>query len=571
MTSSSPGFSSSEPRTADTPSETLRTHAARDGSMPRNPAARSRAVASSPPISTRLKRCGLRSARSRQAAAARRTTTGATPNAPWLRWRTSGSRPKASSRAESTEPILSGFAVAGRRHQTQLLHQRTQADLDRGSAARPAQLTAGGNQNEVRAAGPAAGGMAEGTVLRSGADVGREVLAGKGGAGGDEVGGCALEDDQAAVMAGPGAEVNDPVGVRHDRLVVLDDDDRFAGVNEPVEQAKQLLDVGEVEAGGRLVEDVDAALLAHVGGQLEPLPLAAGQRRERLAEAEVAEPDVGEPAEDGVRGRGTRLTVAEELPRLGHRHREHLADVAAGEVVLQHRCVEPLPLAHVAGGNDAGHHRQVGVDDAGAVAVGTGALGVGAEQRRLHAVGLRERIADRVEQPGVGRRVAPSRAAGRGLVDRHHTRAGGDRPAYERALAGAGDTGDDDKYSERDVDVDVAQVVRGRAADLQRAGGRPHRLLEGGPVGEVAAGDGVAGLQLLDGALEADGAARRASTGAEVDDVVRDLDRLRLVLYDEHRVALVPQPQQQVVHPLDVVGVQARGGLVEDVGDVSER
>ena len=51
-----------------------------------------------------------------------------------------------------------------------------------------------------------------------------------------------------------------------------------------VEQAEQLLDVGEVEAAGRLVEDVDVALLAHVGGQLEPLALAAGQRGERLAE-----------------------------------------------------------------------------------------------------------------------------------------------------------------------------------------------------------------------------------------------------------------------------------------------
>jgi hypothetical protein len=38
--------------------------------------------------------------------------------------------------------------------------------------------------------------------------------------------------------------------VRHDRLVVLDDDDRRAGVDEPVEQAEQLLGVGEVEAGG---------------------------------------------------------------------------------------------------------------------------------------------------------------------------------------------------------------------------------------------------------------------------------------------------------------------------------
>jgi hypothetical protein len=31
--------------------------------------------------------------------------------------------------------------------------------------------------------------------------------------------------------------------------VVLDDDDRLAGVDEPVEQGEQLLDVGEVEAG----------------------------------------------------------------------------------------------------------------------------------------------------------------------------------------------------------------------------------------------------------------------------------------------------------------------------------
>ena len=85
------------------------------------------------------------------------------------------------------------------------------------------------------------------------------------------------------------------------RLVVLDDDDRLAGVDEPVEQAEQLLDVGEVEAGGRLVEDVDAALLGHVGGQLEPPPLAAGQRSERLAEDEVGEADIGEPVEDGVR------------------------------------------------------------------------------------------------------------------------------------------------------------------------------------------------------------------------------------------------------------------------------
>ena len=103
-------------------------------------------------------------------------------------------------------------------------------------------------------------------------------------------------------MAGAGAEVDDPVGVRHDRLVVRDHDDRLAGVHEPVEQAEQLLGVGEVEAGGRLVEHVDAGWvgrLRQVGSQLEPLPLAAGQRGQQLPQREVAEPNVGEPVEDG--------------------------------------------------------------------------------------------------------------------------------------------------------------------------------------------------------------------------------------------------------------------------------
>jgi hypothetical protein len=62
-------------------------------------------------------------------------------------------------------------------------------------------------------------------------------------------------------MAGAGTEVDDPVGMRHDRLVVLDHDDRLAGVDEPVEQAEQLLYVGEVQAAGRLVEDNDIGLL----------------------------------------------------------------------------------------------------------------------------------------------------------------------------------------------------------------------------------------------------------------------------------------------------------------------
>ena len=145
--------------------------------------------------------------------------------------------------------------------------------------------------------------------------------------------------------------------------------------------------------------------------------------------------------------------------------------------------LEPLPLALLAGGGDAGHHRQVGVDDAGAVAVRAGALGVGAEQRRLHAVRLRERLADRVEQPRVRRRVAAPRAADRGLVDRHHAVPARHRAVDQRALARAGHAGHHDQHAERDVDVDVLQVVRcwRRApparptASAPRASARPGR------------------------------------------------------------------------------------------------
>src|SRR4051794_4163858 len=163
--------------------------------------------------------------------------------------------------------------------------------------------------------------------------------------------------------------------------MVLDDDDGLARVDQPGEQREELLDVREMEPGGRLVEHEDAPLLAEVGGQLEALALAAGQRGERLSEAEVAEPDIREPLQDPVRGGSARLAYSEERLRVTHRYREHLADVLAAEGVGKHLGLEPLPLADLADSGHSRHHGEVGVDDTGAVAVAARALGVRAEQR----------------------------------------------------------------------------------------------------------------------------------------------------------------------------------------------
>ena len=74
------------------------------------------------------------------------------------------------------------------------------------------------------------------------------------------------EHDATAVMACAGAHVDDPVGVRHDRLMVLDDDDGATGVHKPVQQREHGLDIGRVKPNGRLVKDNDAAFLAQVVG-----------------------------------------------------------------------------------------------------------------------------------------------------------------------------------------------------------------------------------------------------------------------------------------------------------------
>src|SRR5664280_1044076 len=141
----------------------------------------------------------------------------------------------------------------------------------------------------------------------------------------------------------------------------------------------------------------------------------------------------------------------------------------------------------------------------------------------------------------------------------------------QRALAGAGDAGDDDEHAERDIHAHILQVVLVRMAKLEPAGRRAGPGLEPGPVAEMAPGERVAGPQALDGALENHLATGSAGAGAQVDHVVGGHDHLRLVLDHQHGVALVPQLAKQGVHPLDVMGVEAGRGLIEDVGDIRER
>ena len=115
-----------------------------------------------------------------------------------------------------------------------------------------------------------------------------------------------LGDQRAAGVARFRAQVDDPVGALDDVEVVLDDDHGVSRVHQPVEHLDQHAHVVEVQAGRRLVENVElpAARACRRCGELardlEPLRLAARERGGGLAQPEVAEPDLLELPERGA-------------------------------------------------------------------------------------------------------------------------------------------------------------------------------------------------------------------------------------------------------------------------------
>ena len=338
-----------------------------------------------------------------------------------------------------------------------------------------------------------------------------------------------LGDDPAAVLAPLGPEVEDPVGRLHHVEIVLDDDDRVPLVLEPVQDFQQLLDVVEVEPGGRLVEDVEGlagALLDQLARQLDPLGLAAGERGRGLAELDVVEPHVVQ----GLEHRRDLGDVGEVLERLLDVHVEHVADALALEPDVQGLAVEPLPLADRAGHPDVG--QEVHLQAVGAVplaGLAPASRDVEAEPARLVAPGaglgeLRVEVADQVQQLDVRGRVRARRAADRRLVDvddlvevvhpldpvvgpgravRAVQVAGQDLAedvADQRALARAAHPRHADEETQREGDVDVLEVVVAGAPDGQGPAVRGLAFLgdgDRGLAGEVGPGQALARLRQL--------------------------------------------------------------------------
>ncbi len=95
-----------------------------------------------------------------------------------------------------------------------------------------------------------------------------------------------LGNDLTATLATQRPQIDHPVGRLDDVQIVLDDQDRVAAIGQTMQHAEQQFDIGEVQPGGRFVEDVQrppGRLAAQFPRQLDPLGLAARERGRRLA------------------------------------------------------------------------------------------------------------------------------------------------------------------------------------------------------------------------------------------------------------------------------------------------
>ena len=164
--------------------------------------------------------------------------------------------------------------------------------------------------------------------------------------------------------------------------------------------------------------------------------------------------------------------------------------------------------------------------------------------------------------------------AGAGFaVERLHQRAVEDL-VDERGFAGAGDAGDAAEQVEGDLDVDAAQVVDAGAGEREVLAAGLAAVLrdgDGEAAGEIFAGDGArVGGDFGDGAGGEELAAEFAGAGAEVEQVVGGADDVGVVLDDEDGVAEIAEVVQDADELGGVAGVQADGGLVEDVERADE-
>src|SRR5258708_739479 len=156
--------------------------------------------------------------------------------------------------------------------------------------------------------------------------------------------GSSLGYNLAAAIAALGSHVDHPICAPYDIEVVLDDQDTAAVLDQPLERGQQFGDVVEVQAGGRLVENVEratASCLRKMRRQLHSLGFTAAQRCGRLSKAQITEADVRQ----NLQLRNQALVLRKEGQSFLHRQLQNFVDVQAAVTYVQNAALEARAFA----------------------------------------------------------------------------------------------------------------------------------------------------------------------------------------------------------------------------------
>ena len=103
-----------------------------------------------------------------------------------------------------------------------------------------------------------------------------------------------VEADFAAILAGAGAYVHQPVGTEHGLRIVFHHHHGVALVSQSLEGGNELAVILLVQADGRFVQDIEHIhqLGAYLGGQADALAFTTGQRAGRTVQGQVVQAHV---------------------------------------------------------------------------------------------------------------------------------------------------------------------------------------------------------------------------------------------------------------------------------------
>ena len=105
-----------------------------------------------------------------------------------------------------------------------------------------------------------------------------------------------VKNDLSATLAWAGAHVDQPVGRQHHRRVMLDHDQRIAGVAQALHRLDDAVHVARMQADARLVEHKQGVdqRRAKRRCQVDPLHLAAAERAALPIQRQIADADIAE-------------------------------------------------------------------------------------------------------------------------------------------------------------------------------------------------------------------------------------------------------------------------------------